>query len=254
MPGCVDLRLASLGAGILAGFSTRAGGVSQAPYDWLNLAITVGDDPSLVRANRAALASSLGLPPGSAYWAEQVHGGEVAVVAEAADAARGSGERGVASVDALVTSVRGVLLCIRVADCLPVLFADASAGVVGAAHAGRRGLLAGVLVNTVAAMESLGATRAGIRAVIGPGICGRCYEVPSELADEVDAAIPGTRAMTRAGTPSLDLPGAAQRLLEASGIGAVDAFGECTAEHPDRWYSCRRSARTGRFAGYVVLS
>lgn len=257
MPDSSGFYRASLGARVLAGFSTRIGGVSEAPYEFLNLALNVGDDPELVRANRSVLLASLGVAAAGALWAEQVHGSEVAVVTAAVAAGAvegGSSQRGIEGVDALVTSVRGVLLCIRVADCLPVLFADAAAGVVGAAHAGRRGLVAGVLANTVAAMESLGAARADISAAVGPGICGGCYEVSAELAAEVEAAIPGTRAQTRAGTPSLDLPGAAGRLLAELGLRDVKTVDECTAEHPDRWYSYRRSARTGRFAGFVALS
>jgi YfiH family protein len=249
-----DLRGAQLGSGLLAGFSTRAGGVSEAPFDSFNLALTVGDDPELVRINRSALASALRVDVGALTWAEQPHGGKVAVLPTAADASEQSGSKGVPGVDGLVTSVPGVVLCIRVADCLPVLLADPDAGVVAAAHAGRRGLVAGVLGNTVAAMESAGASRARVRAVIGPAICSRCYEVPEQLADEFEAVIPVTRAVTSAGTPSLDLPAAGRLLLEQAGVRAVESTGECTFEHPDLWYSYRRSARTGRFAGFVMLT
>lgn len=254
MPGQFDLRPAPLGAGVVAGFSTRTGGASAPPFDTLDLAANVGADPDLVRANRSAFAALVDAGSAVLCWAEQVHGAEVAVVVDAADAASRSGERGIASVDALVTAARGVLLCIRVADCLPVLFADPAAGVVGAAHAGRRGLAAGVLLNTVTAMESLGASRKNLHAVLGPSICGRCYEVPALLQAQFEAVVPGAAAMTRSGTPSLDLPAAARSLLERLDVAAIDSVDECTFERPDRWFSYRRSARTGRFAGYVGLS
>ncbi|MEP7055729.1 MAG: peptidoglycan editing factor PgeF [Actinomycetota bacterium] len=254
MSASPKLRGVLLGAGVLAGFSTRIGGNSEAPFHSLNVALTVGDDPELVRANRSAFASTIGAHREHLIWGEQPHGGQVAVLTDPSEAADQSGDRPIEGVDALVTSVAGRVLCIRVADCLPVLLADAEAGIIGAAHAGRRGLVAGVLANTVAAMESIGAGRARIRAVIGPAVCGRCYEVPEALAAEFDAAVPGTRAVTSTGTPSLDLPLAGRLLLEQSGVGSVESPGDCTAEQPDLWYSYRRSARTGRFAGFVVLS
>lgn len=247
-----ELLPVPLGAGVLAGFALRTGGVSEAPYDSLNLAFTVGDDPVAVRANRAALRAAVAPGAVAVCWAEQVHGADVATVPDSA--AGGMADGGVPAVDALVTATPGLLLCVRVADCLPVLFADPGAGVIGAAHAGRRGLAAGVLRNTVSAMEALGASRAGIRAVVGPGICGRCYEVPAALAAEIGALIPGSRAVTRTGTPSLDLPAAAHVLLSGLGLASVDVVDECTAEHPDRWYSYRRAHRTGRFVGYVALA
>lgn len=241
-----QVRRVELGAGVRAGFSLRAGGTSAPPFDSLNVAVDIGDDPDAVAANRSRLAAATGAAPLRVLWAEQVHGGEVAVVTghETGDT--------VAGVDALVTSARGVLLCIRVADCLPVLLADSAAGVVGVAHAGRRGLVAGVLANTVAAMESLGASPAGLRVSVGPGICGGCYEVPEELAAEVEAVIPGTRTQTRQATPSLDLRRAALTQLTDRPLTEIFVSAECTVEQPDRWYSYRRDSRTGRFCGYVV--
>jgi len=254
VPAPLELLPALLGAGVVAGFATRGGGSSQAPYDSLNLAFTVGDEPAAVRANRAALLTAAAPAAQMMVWAEQVHGGDVAVVTEGRGPDNQPGEQAVPGVDALVTTTPGLLLCIRVADCLPVLFADAHAGVIGAAHAGRRGLVAGILHGTVAAMESLGAERGRIRAVIGPGICGRCYEVPATLAAEVGGVLPGSRAVTTWGTPSLDLPAAAYRVVQGLALGAVELVDECTAEQPDRWFSYRRAQRTGRFAGFVALT
>ncbi|MEO6714656.1 MAG: peptidoglycan editing factor PgeF [Mycobacteriales bacterium] len=239
-----QLRAAPLGESVLAGFSTRVGGESVAPFDSLNLSMDVGDDPVAVQANRAALVAAVGIAT-APVWAEQVHGGDVAVVT-ANDAGRT-----VEGVDALVTAERGILVCIRVADCLPVLFADPLAGVIGAAHAGRRGLADGVLHNTVQAMENLGADVSRMEVHVGPGICGKCYEVPAELAAEFDVAVPGAISTTRSGTPSLDLPMAALGLLAQLGFRSV-SVGVCTFEDPDRWYSYRRAAPTGRFVGFVT--
>lgn len=253
MTAPLELLPAPLGAGVLAGFATRGGGSSQAPYGSLNLAFTVGDEPAAVRANRAALLAAAASGARGMVWAEQVHAGDVAVVGDVPALAEQQGEQGVPGVDALVTATPGLLLCIRVADCLPVLFSDAQAGVIGAAHAGRRGLVAGILHGTVAAMESLGADRSRIRAVVGPGICGRCYEVPATLAAEVGSVLTGSRSVTTWGTPSLDLPAAAYAALDGLRLGAVEMVQECTAEQPDRWFSYRRAQRTGRFAGFVAL-
>jgi hypothetical protein len=136
---------------------------------------------------------------------------------------------------------------------MPVLLADASTGVVGAAHAGRRGLVAGVLQNTVAAMVGLGADPAAIHAVIGPSVCGRCYEVPAAMLAEVDAAVPGTAARTLNGTPSLDLGKGAVNILTSAGVNRIVLLGICTMED-ERFYSFRRSQNTGRFAGVVMRS
>jgi YfiH family protein len=151
-----------------------------------------------------------------------------------------------------VTAVDGVPIGVLVADCLPVLLADAAAGVVGAAHAGRRGLAAGVLHATLDAMAGLGADPARTTAVVGPSICGRCYEVPAAMRDEVEASLPGSACETSAGTPGLDLVTGALKVLSDAGVTAR-ATRICTAED-DRFYSHRRDGVTGRFAGVVMLS
>jgi YfiH family protein len=238
-----ELLIAAL-PGAVGGFTMRAGGVSAAPYDSLNLALHVGDDPDDVLANRAA--ARLGGAP-TAY-PEQVHGSRVAVAVGPCGLTEWPDGAGC---DAVVTAVDGLPIGVLVADCMPVLLADAAAGVVGAAHAGRRGLAAGVLQATLDAMTGLGAAPERIRAVIGPAICGRCYEVPAELRDEVDAAVPGTACETAAGTPGLDLPAGALRVLRDAGV-AVTSVGICTAEDP-RFFSYRRDGVTGRFAGLVML-
>ena len=154
----------------------------------------------------------------------------------------------------MVTRVAGLPLGVLVADCMPVLLADATAGVIGAVHAGRRGLAGGVLQAAVAAMQSLGAAPARTSAVIGPAICGRCYEVPAPMRDEVETTVPGTAASTWQGTSSLDLPAGAAAVLAQAGIAAVRSVDICTLED-DRFYSYRRDGhQTGRFAGVVVLA
>jgi len=248
-----DLLPAGLPAPATGGFTSRTGGVSAAPYATLNLGLHVHDEPDRVRTNRAFLAdrARLGSPDGRSagalVYAQQVHGCGVAVVSgPAPDAVRG--------VDALVTATPRLGLVVLAADCLPVLLADPVAGVVAAAHVGRRGLVGGVLQATVTAMAGLGATAAGTTAVLGPAACGRCYELPAALADEVDRAVPGARATTRAGTASVDLQAGAIALLRAAGVTAVTTVGGCTIEQPDRFFSYRRDGVTGRHGAVIGLT
>jgi hypothetical protein len=222
--------------------------VSTPPWRGLNLALHVGDDPDAVAANRAELASRLGA--GALSFPEQTHGAGVHILTAGGPV---PSPRGVPGVDALVTAVPRVPLGVLVADCVPVLFADPVARVIAVAHAGRRGLVAGVLGATVDAMSRLGADPARMTAVIGPAVCGRCYEVPGGLQAAVAAAIPGTETTTRAGTPALDLPAGARSILSRLGVAAVRTVEACTVED-DRFYSYRRDGETGRFAGVVMLA
>ncbi|GAA3106574.1 peptidoglycan editing factor PgeF [Streptomyces goshikiensis] len=161
-------------------FTDRWGGVSAVPYEELNLGGAVGDDPAAVLANRAAAAAGLGIDADRVVWMNQVHGRDVAVVDGPWEAGRQ-----VPSVDAVVTTRRGLALAVLTADCTPVLLADPVAGVAGAAHAGRPGLVAGVVPAVVEAMTGLGAEPGRIVARTGPAVCGRCYEVPAGMRDEV---------------------------------------------------------------------
>lgn len=226
--------------------TTRAGGVSAPPYDSFNLGRSVGDDPVAVAANRDRLAASLGLPEERLVAMRQVHGTTVHAV---------DGPRGDAfpECDCLVTVERGLALLALAADCVPVLLADATAGVIGAAHAGRRGAAAGVAIAAVDAMVALGGDPAGIDVLLGPAVCGRCYEVPAAVRDEVDAALPGSATTTSKGTPGLDLRAGLARQLEAAGVGAVVIDPACTVED-HRFFSHRRDGVTGRFAGLVWLT
>lgn len=239
---------AHFGAQVQAGFTTRSSGVSTGLYASLNLADHVGDDVDAVTANRATVAGLLDLPVERLAFVRQVHGDQVLVV-DSPDVA------GLTEVeaDALVTSLRGVALGVLVADCVPVLLADAAAPCIAAVHVGRRGLIAGVLQRTVEAMDQLGAVRERVQAAIGPAVCGGCYELPEDMAHDVHTAAPASLATSYSGTPAADLRAGAARLLSTVGVGAVELVGGCTVEEPDRWYSYRRDGTTGRFAGVIAL-
>jgi YfiH family protein len=227
-------------------FTDRWGGVSAAPYAELNLGAAVGDDPASVRTNRELAAKSLGFTPGAVCWMRQVHGREVAV-------ADGPWPEDAApEADAMVTARPGTVLAVLTADCVPVLLADPEAGVTGVAHAGRPGLAAGVVPATVAAMCELGADPAGILARTGPAICGRCYEVPAALRDEVERLVPGTAGTTRWATPAIDIPAGVRRQLAEAGVRDIALSEVCTRESAEH-FSYRREQRTGRLAGYVRL-
>ena len=232
-----------LGAGVRAGFSTRGGGVSRPPYDALNLGYAVGDDPSAVDRNRAGLERWAGAP---VAYATQVHGSRVVVLSHPPAA----GSTSVGEADALVSVSPEVAVAVLVADCVPVLLADPEAGVVAAVHAGRRGLVAGVVEATVAAMVEQGAAVRRVRAAIGPAIAGQSYEVSAALQDEVASVIPQTRATTSWGTPALDLPAGVAAGLDAAGVENVTHLARDTWTDP-ALFSFRRSQRTGRFAGVV---
>jgi YfiH family protein len=245
----LELVPAGLPAPAAGWFTSRAGGTSAPPYAALNLALHVDDESRRVHANRELVARAAGLDDDALVFAQQVHGAGVAVVDRSSARRRG----GVAGVDALVTATPGLGLVVLAADCLPVLLADPGAGVVAATHAGRQGLLAGVLEATLAAMAGLGATTERTSAVLGPAACGACYEVPQEMADDAERRLPGSRSRTRQGTASVDLVAGARTALQAAGVATVTAVGGCTLEQPDRWFSYRRDRTTGRHGGLVRL-
>ncbi len=228
--------------------TTRSGGVSGAPYDSFNLGDHVGDDPAAVAANRARLAAAVGLGTDRVVWMNQVHGDRVAVVDEPQRAAVG-GEMGT---DALVTRTPRLALAVITADCVPVLLADARAGVVAAAHAGRVGAQRGVVARTVEAMLGQGAHAGDISALLGPAVSGRNYEVPAAMADEVEATLPGSRTTTAAGTPGLDLRSGIARQLRDLGVTAIEIDPRCTVADPTL-FSHRRDAPTGRLAALVWM-
>ncbi|WP_405954758.1 peptidoglycan editing factor PgeF [Streptomyces phaeochromogenes] len=227
-------------------FTDRWGGVSAVPYEELNLGGAVGDDPDSVRANRELAAKSLGLDPDLVVWMNQVHGPDVAVVDGP------WGDRPVPKADAVVTRRRGLALAVLTADCTPVLLADPVAGVVAGAHAGRPGMIAGVVPATVAAMVELGAEPARIVARTGPAVCGRCYEVPDTMRAEVAAVEPAAYAETSWGTPAVDVTAGVHAQLERLGVRDREQSPVCTLESDDH-FSYRRDRTTGRLAGYVWL-
>lgn len=225
--------------------STRAGGRSTGPFARFNLSAGVGDDPAAVAANRERLAAELGVP---VVFLEQVHGNRVVTV----EAAPRPGAPDVPATDAAVTALPGVGLAVLAADCVPVLLADPEAGVVGAAHAGRVGAAAGVIPATLAAMEALGASASAVEVLLGPAICGACYEVPAQMRLQVDARLPGSAVVTRRGTPGLDLRAGLFHQLTALGVARIGGDPRCTVEDKDL-YSHRRDGRTGRLAAITWL-
>lgn len=225
--------------------TTRAGGVSAPPYDTFNLGDHVGDDPKAVAANRARLAATLGLAEDTVVWMDQVHSDHVVTV----DGPRAAV---VPKTDALVTSTPKLALAVVTADCVPVLLADVRAGVIGAAHAGRVGAQLGIVARTVEKMESMGARIADIAVLLGPAVSGRNYEVPAEMAADVEAALPGSRCRTSRGTPGLDLRAGIARQLTELGVKAVDVDPRCTVDDA-KLFSHRRGAPTGRLASLVWM-
>jgi len=227
-------------------FTDRWGGVSAVPYEELNLGGAVGDDPEAVRTNRELAAKSLDLDPALVVWMNQVHGADVAVVEEP------WGASDIPSVDAVVTARRGLALAVLTADCTPVLLADPVAGIAGAAHAGRPGMVAGVVPATVRAMVELGADPARIVARTGPAVCGRCYEVPADMRADVAAVEPAAYAETSWGTPAVDVTAGAHAQLDRLGVRDREQSPVCTRESGDH-FSYRRDRTTGRLASYVWL-
>jgi YfiH family protein len=226
--------------------TTRAGGVSKPPFDSFNLGDHVGDDPAAVAQNRRRLAAATGAD--AVIWMHQVHGDRVVTV----DAPLAPGVAAVENADALVTASRGLALAVVTADCVPVLMADASAGVVAAAHAGRVGAQKGIVVRTLEAMLEQGAHVGDISVLLGPAVSGRNYEVPEAMAAEVEAALPGSRTTTGRGTSGLDLRAGIVRQLTSLGVKAIEVDPRCTVD--DRsLFSHRRDAPTGRLASLVWM-
>jgi len=224
-------------------FFTREGGVSTGLYGSLNGGLGSSDDPAHVAENRRRMTDQLGLPPDALVSLHQVHSPEAVVV----ERPWSRDERPRA--DGMVTRMPGLALGITTADCGPVLFADAQAGVVGAAHAGWRGALGGVIEATLAAMETLGAARRRTVAVLGPMIRQDAYEVGPELVEQfrqTDGANERFfRPADRDGHALFDLPGYLRARLVAAGVGEVADLGLCTYADEKRFYSYRRATHRG---------
>ena len=237
--------------GVVLGFTQRAPGSPDGPYRGLNLALHVGDEPERVERDRGLVIREVATLAGvdaaevTPAFMDQVHGAAVRVV-PAADGASGP----VGACDALVTTTPRVALFSLVADCTPVLLVDPSAQVAAAVHAGRPGMVAGVVPAAVAEMRARGARR--ISAVVGPSVCGRCYEVPEEMRAQVSAVEPVSASVTWSGTSALDVAAGVVEQLRREDV-AVSWIPGCTRED-ERLYSYRRDGQTGRFAGVVGVT
>ena len=234
--------IAAPGLSVRHGFFTRRGGVSTGPYASLNCALAGQDSRDAVLENRARAARVLGADPARLVGLTQVHGTDVARVTDVW--LPGQGPRA----DAAVTDRPGIAIGIVTADCAPVLFADAEAGVVGGAHAGWRGAVAGVLEATVVAMEALGARRGRIAAAVGPCIGQASYEVAADLRDAVlahDAADARFFVDGREARWQFDLAGYCAARLRAAGVGGVEVLGLDTLAEEARFFSHRRRTLAG---------
>jgi YfiH family protein len=242
--------------GIRHAFFTRQGGVSEGLYASLNGGLGSSDRPEHVRENRRRMAAHLAVEPDALISVYQVHSPDAVLVE-----GPWTGERPKA--DGMATAVPGLALAITTADCGPLLFADPHAGVIGAAHAGWRGALTGVIESTLTAMERLGARREKIVAVLGPTISGEAYEVGADLMNRFIEASPDNerffRPNGRPGHAQFDLPGYIGARLEAAGIGAFANLGLCTYADEERFYSYRRTTHRaqpdyGRLISAISLS
>lgn len=221
----------------------RRGGESAGDFASFNLADHVGDAPAAVAGNRARLARRLGLPASAIVWMDQVHGTRISRVTRPPGGP-------VPATDGLVTDRPGLALAVLTADCVPLLAADDRAGVIGAAHAGRVGAVDGIVSSLIGAMTSLGADPERISVLLGPAAAGQHYELPDDLADEVENALPGSRTRTVAGTAGVDLRAGITRQLAGLGVTRVDVDPRCTIAD-DSLFSYRRRGRTGRQASVI---
>jgi polyphenol oxidase len=249
--GLVWYTFTGPGRAFIHGCFTRLGGVSAAPWTALNLGSTVGDDSRAVQENHRRLCDAFGITLAQVVSPFQVHGCHVVRVGAA------EGGMVIPATDALITDTPGVALLLRFADCVPVLFYDPVRCAAGLAHAGWRGVAAGVAVATVQAMTTaFGSRPEDVWAGIGPAIGPQHYSVGAEVVEAIHATLPaGARAAEfRDERWLMDLPAALEAQLRAVGVGQVEQSGICTASCVAEWYSHRAEAgRTGRFGVLVML-
>jgi YfiH family protein len=242
VPFLTDDRLTAL-PGIRHGFFTREGGVSTGIFASLNCGLGSRDHPENVRENRARIANAMGVAPSSLVTAYQVHG-TTAIQVEVPWLPEGRPKA-----DALVTDKPGIAIAVGIADCAPVLFADAEARVIAAAHAGWRGAFDGILESAVEAMESRGARRERIVAAIGPTISRTAYEVGPEFIERFQTADIANRRFfypaEKPGHAFFDLPGYAGTRLRRLKLAAVANLDRCTYTYEERFFSYRRSVHRG---------
>jgi len=222
-------------------FTSRAGGVSTAPFDSLNLALHVGDEPSSVTNNRKLLAEKIGISEASLFFMNQVHGNSVAVIDENSSAINEP------TADSLFTEVKGKALAVLVADCTPLLLKSERA--VAAVHVGRRGLVAGVIAEVLKHFDKAGIGRTEISAELGPSICANCYEVDVTTYEEVVAIVPGSA--TSAELHCLDISKGIEFQLNGAGVAFENS--QICVRHSEGYFSYRRDPRTGRQAGVIWL-
>lgn len=231
------------------GFFGRRGGVSEGEFAALNASRAVGDDPANVDENIHKAVMALKSGPLPVAMVTQVHGAEVLTVTEASDLSARP------EADALVTGRAGVALGVLTADCAPVLLADPHARVIGAAHAGWRGAVSGVLANTVAAMEALGARRDAITAAIGPTISAANYEVGTDFAKTIAETFPDSdRFVLTEGfaAPHFDIAGLLVSQARALGLKSITQIGGCTYAQPELYFSHRSATHTDTRAGRQI--
>ncbi len=237
---------------VIQAVTTRHGGISPAPFNTLNLSITVGDDPANVRENWERLHRTLELNAQATVDAKQAQANRVAQVTSELRGSR------IADVDGLITNVAGIPLLLRFADCVPILFYDPTQRAIGIAHAGWRGTVGKVVTNTVAAMQEAFGTKPGdLIACICPSIGPCCYEIGADVQARVEAAFPDRKELVlhQNGSIHLDLWEANAQQLRDLGVGQVEIAGICTADHTEDLYSWRREqAHTGRFAALIALT
>ncbi len=237
----LDALTSPLLAPLAHGFFTRKGGTSSGVFAGLNCGPGSSDQTETVAMNRARVAEALAVPADRLIGVHQVHSPDVVTI-DADWLASPPAQKPRA--DAVVTALPGVALSVLTADCMPVLFADPEAGVIGAAHAGWRGALDGVLETTLDAMVALGADRGRIQAVIGPCISQRAYEVGDDFMDQFIAEDPEYTRFFSGGPsnkPWFDLPGFGLHRLRAAGVGTAEWTRHCTYSDPEQFYSYRRS-------------
>jgi polyphenol oxidase len=230
------------GCGVDWGFTTTRCGSSTGDFASLNLSGHVGDDPEAVESNRARVAGSFGVGRDQLLFMNQCQGSDVVVV-------DGPWVGEPPAADGIVTTSRDLALAVLVADCTPILLVDQVAGVAAAVHAGRPGMMSGIALRAVDVMTDLGAR--SIRAVVGPSICGRCYEVPEVMRAQAATISPGAAAVSWLGTPAIEVAAGVVEQLRARSV-AVQWLSGCSRESEDL-FSYRRSHHTGRYAGVVRL-
>ena len=224
------------------GFFTRRGGASSGVFEGLNCGASSSDQSEAVAMNRAKVAQAMGVSPHMLCTVTQVHGADVVEVSGP------DKDLGPTRADAMVTKVPGVALGVLTADCQPVLMADPQAQVIGAAHAGWKGALGGVLEATIDAMEAIGADRSRIIAAIGPSISQRAYEVGPEFVDDLVADDPDNMTFFANGQSDrylFDLPGYIAARLTDARLSQIHDLRRDTFPHPERYHSYRRATFSG---------